>query len=148
MFSGMMVKALSFVLLFTATSQPDDEQELRDIQLRLARAWVEKDRATIEAILAPEWSVIQADGTVQRRGHILNAVFDTKVLEIEELNVSDIEVQQFGYVAVVRGRTVARGRMNGQPGRAQIRFTDVFVRRDGRWQAVASQATALAGPTK
>jgi hypothetical protein len=30
------------------------------------------------------------------------------------------------------------------PETIRLRFTDVFIRRDGRWQVVASQATRLA----
>ncbi len=124
-------------------AERSDERELRDIQQRLARGWIEKHPATIEAILAPEWTVIQADGTVHDRGEILDAVFVAKVFDIEDVNVSDVEVRLYGTTAVVRGVTVARGRINGQSVSAHIRFTDVFVKRDGRWQAVASQATAL-----
>ena len=50
----------------------------------------------------------------------------------------------FGDAAVVRGRTTVSARMNGAPVSARIRFTDVFIRRDGRWQAVASHASTLA----
>jgi hypothetical protein len=45
-----------------------DEKQLLMIQQQLARAWVERDRAFIERVLAPEWSVTQADGT---SGHAL-----------------------------------------------------------------------------
>jgi hypothetical protein len=34
-----------------------DEKQLLMIQQQLARAWVERDRAFIERVLAPEWSV-------------------------------------------------------------------------------------------
>lgn len=47
--------------------------------------------------------------------------------------------------AVVRGRTVAAGRFNGEPFHVRIRFTDVFIKRGGRWQAVASHASPLLG---
>jgi hypothetical protein len=57
--------------------------------------------------------------------------------------VDDITVRLYGTTAVVRGRTVADGMFEGKPVSARIRFTDVFVKRDGRWQAVASQATKL-----
>jgi hypothetical protein len=49
-----------------------DEQHLLTIQQQLARAWVEGDRAFIESILAPEWSVTQADGSVRSRLAVLH----------------------------------------------------------------------------
>jgi ketosteroid isomerase-like protein len=59
------------------------------------------------------------------------------------MTVDDVAVRVFGDAAVVTGRTVARG---NSPGAApvELRFTDVFVRQDGRWLAVASQGTPVA----
>jgi hypothetical protein len=49
----------------------DDEHQLRDIQPQLARAWVERDRAFIERVLAPEWSVTQANGSILSRATLV-----------------------------------------------------------------------------
>jgi ketosteroid isomerase-like protein len=49
-------------------------------------------------------------------------------------------VRAFGDAAVVTGRTTARA--GGQT--LILRFTDVFVRRDGKWLVVASHATRIA----
>jgi len=120
----------------------NDEQQLRDIQQRLARAWLQHDRAFIESVLAPEWSVTQPDGQVLTRATVLGTFFDG--LKLDTSNVDDVSVMLFGATAVVRGRTVASGTLNGSPVSARIRFTDVFMKRDGRWQAVASHASPLA----
>ena len=49
----------------------------------------------------------------------------------------------FGETAIVRGRTTASGTLNGAPVSARIRFTDVFIKRNGRWVAVASHASPV-----
>ena len=41
-----------------------DFQAIADIEQRLARAWVDRDRAAIDAILAADWSVIDSAGRV------------------------------------------------------------------------------------
>jgi ketosteroid isomerase-like protein len=58
--------------------------------------------------------------------------------------VDEVTVMLFGDAAVVRGRTFAAGMVNGSPVTARIRFTDVFIRRDAKWRAVASHASPLA----
>jgi hypothetical protein len=118
-----------------------DEQLLKDIEQRLARAWTQHDRAVIDSILAPEWTVTQADGTILNRGTVLGAFFDA--VEFDSNVIDDVTVALFGETAVVRGRTVANARMNGVPATARIRFTDVFIKRNGRWQVVASHASSL-----
>ena len=58
-----------------------------------------------------------------------------------------MRIQQFGDVAVVAfrlvGTTTAHG---GTPERAEYLNTGTFVKREGRWQAVAWQATRVAPP--
>jgi uncharacterized protein (TIGR02246 family) len=126
-----------------AVAQPtNDEQQLRDIQQRLARAWVQRDRASIESVLAPEWSVTQPDGQVLTRSEVLGTFFDS--VKIDRSVVDDVSVMLVGDTAVVRGRTVASGTLNGSPVNARIRFTDVFIKRDSKWRAVASHASPLA----
>jgi ketosteroid isomerase-like protein len=60
--------------------------------------------------------------------------------------VDDVTVRVFGDAAVVTGRTHGRGSYAGTPYDVTIRFTDVFIRRDNRWQAVVSHAS-LASPS-
>jgi ketosteroid isomerase-like protein len=122
----------------------DDERQLRDIQQQLARAWVEHDRAVIERILAPEWSVTQANGSLLSRAALLRTAFETEAFRVTSLVVDEVTVGLFGTTAVVRGRTVATGTDKGLTIDVQLRFTDVFLKRNGAWQAVASHASLIA----
>ena len=123
-------------------SASGDEGRLMQIQQDLARAWMQHDRAFVESILAPEWSVTQADGSILDRATVLGTFFDT--VSFDSSVVDDVTVMLFVDAAVVRGRTSVYARVNGTPVSARIRFTDVFIRRSGRWQAVASHASTLA----
>ena len=121
-----------------------DEKQLLMIQQQLARAWVERDRAFIERVLAPEWSVTQADGTIRSRAAVLHDAFIVRTVTVESMVVDDVMVTLLGDTAIVRGRTQATGVVGGQRGSARLRFTDTFIKRRGGWQAVASHATILA----
>ncbi len=81
----------------------EDEHRLHEIQQQLAGAWVARDRALIERILAPEWSVTQANGSILSRANVLQAAFDTDALRVTFLVVDDVTVRMFGTTAVVRG---------------------------------------------
>ena len=81
----------------------NDEQELRDIQQRLAKAWVQRDRAFIESVIAPEWSVTQPDGQVLTRETVLGSFFDG--VRLDSSVVHDVSVMLFGTTAVVSGRS-------------------------------------------
>jgi hypothetical protein len=120
-------------------------ETLIEMQRVLARAWLARDRATVEAIIAPEWRCTMPDGSVTNRAQVLAEVFEKKTHNIQGLEVTDVEARVFGDAAVVTGRTHGVGEFAGAAYDVVIRFTDTFVRRAGRWQAVASHASVLSG---
>jgi ketosteroid isomerase-like protein len=122
--------------------QPEqDRAALAQIQQDLAKAWVSGDRATIERIIAPEWRSTGPDGRSSDRASVLADVFEKRVHTIRRLEIDDVRVQVFGDAAVVTGRTHGTGDFAGRPYDVVIRFTDTFVRRANRWQAVASHSS-------
>jgi hypothetical protein len=121
----------------------DTERVLVEMQQTLATAWTTGDRATIERIIAPDWTAIGPTGEITTRSQLTSPVFDQHTQHIEALDIVDVIVRVFHEAAVVTGRTHVVGRFADMAYEARIRFTDFFVRRDGRWEAVASHATVL-----
>lgn len=126
-----------------AAQTPGTEAELAALEERLARAWVEKDRSFIEGLLAPDWSVTDAAGQVLTKDQVLTQTFASSERTIDTMAIDEVRVRLFGPMAVVTGRTRATGSYRGQTGSAVLRFTDVFVQREGRWQIVASHGSAV-----
>lgn len=124
-------------------SQSDLVEHLRDIEHRLAVAWVEGDRSVIEKVLADDWSVIDLTGRVLTRADVLEEAFATKDRKIVSMHIDDLSVRPFGEWAIVTGRTHATGEYQGEAAEVTLRFTDVFAYRAGNWQVVASQATLI-----
>jgi|SRR6185369_13544103 len=118
-------------------------ETLREIEERLAAAWVEGDRLFIEQILADDWSVTDLTGHVLTKAQVLQEVFGSENRQVVSMQIDDINVRPFGDWAIVTGRTNAAGEYQGEVAQVTLRFTDVFAYRDGRWQVVASQATLL-----
>lgn len=122
----------------------DDVAAIAEIEQRLAKAWVEVDRAFIETLLAPDWSVTDASGRVLNKQQVLKETFESEDRRIQEMSVDDVRVRTFGEMAVATGQTRATGSYQGEVASVVLRFTDVFVRRDGRWQVVASHGSNIA----
>ena len=121
----------------------DVAEHLRGIEERLAAAWIEGDRASIEQILADDWSVTDLTGRVLTKAEVLKEAFEAKERRIVSMKITDLRVRPFGDWAIVTGRTDAAGEYRGETAAVALRFTDVFAIRGGRWQAVASQATLI-----
>jgi uncharacterized protein DUF4440 len=113
------------------------------IEQQIATAWVNRDQATIDAILAPEWFVTDASGQVLTKQRVLDETFGSTDRRIDTMMIDDVVVRLYGPVAVATGRTEASGSYRGAPVSVVLRFTDVFVRRDGRWQVVASHGSLV-----
>jgi ketosteroid isomerase-like protein len=119
----------------------NDPTELQQIEQRLARAWVDGDRDAIDAIIADDWTVTDIAGTVRTKAAVFRDMFATHERPIKAMAIDDVDVRLFGSIAVVTGRTSATG---SDGTHVMLRFTDVFEKRDGRWQAVVSQGTPIA----
>ena len=48
-----------------------------------------------------------------------------------------------GDTAIVHGLWTEKSTLNGKDMSGQYRFTDTFIKRDGRWQAVGTFSTKL-----
>jgi ketosteroid isomerase-like protein len=123
---------------------PNDADLISDIEQQIANAWVNHDRAAIEAILAAEWSVTDSTGQVLTKEQVMQETFGSADRRIQAMVIDEVRVRTFGDTAVVTGRTRATGSYRGASSTVVLRFTDVFVRRDARWQVVASHGSAVA----
>ena len=124
-------------------TQESNTLKLNEIQQRLIQAWVSQDRETINAILADDWSVTDPAGRVLSKSQVMSEL-DSGERKLESGKIDDVKVRLFGEVAVVTGRTTATGSYQGNTVSVTLRFTDVFVNRNGQWLAVASHATLIA----
>ena len=121
--------------------------ELTRLEHRIVKAWIEGDRATVDSILASDWSVIDLTGSVVTKAEVMKE-FGSGERRIESGSVDDLKVRDLGNVAIVTGRSTLAGSYQGKSASVVQRFTDVFAKHEGRWQVVASQGTQVAQPAK
>jgi uncharacterized protein DUF4440 len=146
MMTAILLNSLLVIVVGGWRSAVDDKDqqrqvtELIEMQHQLARAVVSGDREGWSKFVDPDWRVTHVDGQVLTKAQVLDMVFGKKPGPLVENSADEIEVRLFGDAAVVTGRTTAQSR-DGV--RVVLRFSDFVVRRNGRWQIVASQATAL-----
>lgn len=136
-----MILELLFMLDIAQPKASAVVQELTQIEQRLASTWKQGDCAAWGAMVAPEWSVIHVTGEILTRAQVLEMCRKPPV-PLEAFTIDDVNVRVFGDAAVVTGRTTVTAG-GATPVTVKLRFTDVFIRRSGRWLAVASHATAL-----
>lgn len=131
----------------TIGSEPrqETEGEIRRLEDRINRAIVEGDVAFFDRILAEEFTHTSQSGKFRTRAEWMKGREQGKS-SYESFETEDAQVRIYADTAVVTGLSKAKWReADGQPRSGEYRFLRVWVRRDGRWQAVAFQSTAISG---
>jgi hypothetical protein len=129
------------------------EGEIIKLERQWAMATQQRDLDTLRRILADDLIMTLVDGTVgNKEGELKNAESGAVTVEAWELLEPKVTVLSADS-AFITGRGVlkkakykdpATGKMSDISG--QYRFTDVYVRRNGVWQAVASHTTQIENP--
>jgi hypothetical protein len=123
--------------------QPRDGSALLQLERTWAKALEANDGDAVGCLLADEFQDADVHGDLHNRGETLAHVAQRKRSH-NDLSEMEPHVQSdFAYVRGLDTVTDAQGKIV-----AKIRFTDIFVYRDGRWVAVAGQETLLSQPAK
>jgi len=135
---GMLV-ALSPVWAQTPSAV---EQELLKLESNWGDALLKNDTAALERIYADEYLFTDSEGVTWNKSQDL-ANTKSGASKITSFKLEDMKVHVYGEAAVVTGKTILKGTFQGKDISGQHRFTDVFVKRAGRWQCVATQSTLI-----
>jgi len=114
------------------------EQQLKQMESDWLNAIKNKDAATLKRIIAEDWAATDENGKVLNREPYLSQITSNPdVIQSDE--PYDMQVRVFGNTAVVTGGSKESGTRSGAAYTDTYRWTDVFVKRGGHWQAVVSQ---------
>ena len=120
------------------------EKELITVENAWKQAVVNRDAASLQRLYADEYLSTDQEGMVWDKAQDI-AIDTTGNSRLASYNLDGLKVQFYGDVAVVTGRNISKGTLFDHAAKGQSRFTDVFVKRDGRWQCVTSQVTPITG---
>lgn len=124
------------VMLAAAPMQDADSSALVKLEDDWARALVRRDTVTFQRLLAPGFVYSENDQTMTRED-VLRSVGsgpDTVTAAANE----DVKIHRFGTTALVTGWLVVRGRGAGGSFDRRYRYTDVWMKRGGRWQIIGA----------
>jgi ketosteroid isomerase-like protein len=118
------------------------EEELLNVEKEFAQAIVGNDLEGIARLVADEWIIIDPNGDIVDRTRFLE-VIKSGALTHDMMESEDLRVRIYGGSAVLTGLIRTEGKFMGEEFSTQERATDVFVKRDGRWQCVLTHLTRL-----
>jgi phage baseplate assembly protein W len=119
------------------------EDELRDIERRRLAALVEANIEVARSLHAEDYELITPGGGSLSREDYLGGVGSGDLHYLVFEPASEIRVRRNGPVAILRYQARIEMEMADRVDRDRFWHTDVYELRDGRWEAVWSQATRI-----
>jgi ketosteroid isomerase-like protein len=127
----------------TITAAPGSE-DVEAVIAQLERDWaaaiVAKDVAALERLLADDFGGTSANGQRYTKTEAIEDVKTGKYLA-ESIDLGGIAVRAFGDTAVVTFDQTEKSKFQGEECSGQYNFTDVWIKRNGEWRAVASHGS-------
>ena len=125
------------------------EAELMQLERDIGQANIRRDRAFFERVEAEEFIFTDSAGGITTKAEDVASLDKPPGdFRLVSYDLDDMKVSVYGNTAVVTGRTTTVSRGKDREITNRSRFTDVFVKRSGRWQIVAGHASRIREPQK
>ena len=142
---GLVLSATAQTKAETKAPSPSTSataDELKQIENDWVAAAKAKDADKLGEILADSWVGQGWDGKTADKA---KALADLKVPgnSLDSIEMGPMKVRVFGNTAVVTGSDTEKSMEKGKDTSGKYIWTDVFVKQNGKWRAVASQNTKV-----
>ena len=147
--SSKLFRVAAIVLVCAASaaygqSQPavsPSEQEVRKLERSWLDAYEKRDVAAMNAIVADDFTITFSDGSMQTKPQIIESL---KRPGGSKFSTENVQSRQYGDTVILIGLVVTEWMQNDKPMFDRSRYTDTYVKRNGRWQVVASHLSKVA----
>jgi ketosteroid isomerase-like protein len=118
-------------------------EALEQLEAEFHAASLKGDTAALERVWADEYTLTTPNGRVIGKAELL-AMLRSGALKYEVLEPEGLEISVYGDAAVVTGRVAVRAKVPGSFTNGHDRYLTVYVKRQGEWKQVATQAARIA----
>lgn len=141
----LAVAVRAFVLLpkpMPETGMASPEQTFRELEENWMTAVSQGDVEGQAAFETPDWTIVLPSGEMLTKAQAAE-MLKAGDYKLASFKIDELSVQVTGDTAVVKGLETEKSQYKGQDSSGQNRFTDVFVKQDGKWLVSVSQMTGV-----
>ena len=139
-----LLTLLCTCLTFIALAQKADVTSLKQAELSRFKVMVAKDRAGLEAVMHRDLVYFHSSGVADNKDSYIASIFSGKS-NYQSIDPVELVTRVYGKTGINTGIVnIVNLGADGKEAPLKLRFTDVFVFEDGRWQMVSWQSTKLA----
>jgi len=118
------------------------EQEILDLFQDWMNAEVKADMAFLDRFIAEDWVSTDPAGNVWTKAQFLSGR-ESGEGAVLSFALDNMKARIYGDAAVVTGRMTAKQTFRGQDISGQYQCTDMLIKKDGRWQCVATHLSLI-----
>ena len=123
------------------------EQELLKLEQQWGDALIKPDLTFLDRILAEDYLFTSPLGEVLTKTQMLAELKSGEDIVSSVVN-HEMKVRVYGDAAVVNGHSTYKEKVKGVDISGEYRWSDTWIKKDGRWQCVADHASRVAGKAK
>lgn len=142
----MLVLGLLVGVVTPAAAQQDGKAAaaaVKAAELKRFAATTGRDYDALATLLSDDLVYTHSSASVDSKASYLESLRSGRVV-YKEVTPSDLVVRMYGSTAVITGAAIIKTTSNGGEERtSNLRYTDVWVQQDGRWQMVSWQSTRV-----
>ena len=145
--------AIICTLMLAQTTQPQTqtkaEEEVRALERQWLDAYEKHDSQAMTKIVADDFIITFPNGTMQSKPQLLQMIANPNPTSAKmHFYTEDVKSRAYGDTVILMGRVVTEYERDGKKVKEQSRYTDTYVKRNGRWQVVASHLSNVEEPGK
>jgi len=141
----LLTLLLTAVVALGATGHaqsPDPAEAVKAAELRRFEATTQRDYQALAALLADDLVYTHSSAAVDSKASYLESLTSGRVT-YKTITPRNLKVRVYGDLAIINGEATMSVDANGEAINNTLRFTDVWVKRDGQWQMTAWQSTRM-----
>ncbi len=131
------------LLAGTVTLHADDYDELRRMDKELSVATWAGDPIWFQENLADDYVLITPNGTARTKRDVVSELA-TPGMKMNPFEPIEVQIRVYGDSAVINGRMLQRYTLGRIRYANDLRYTDVYVKKKGRWFLVSGHASTVA----
>jgi ketosteroid isomerase-like protein len=138
----LMLAAASMTFAQGGSKATGDETKIIALENLWNQMQISHDAEAMGQMLDASFVLTDYDGTIMSKGEFLASIKDMSVVLSTEVS-QDMRLFSHGDTVIVIGATHEAGTLKGKPFEHHGRFTDTWIRSDGRWICIASQLSMV-----
>src|SRR5215212_6550486 len=144
----MLIGALCGLSLAQQVQQPAlnrVEEDVRKLERQWLDAYEQNNPEAMDRIVADDFIITFPNGAMQTKPQLMAMIKAPRRTSEPRMrfHTEDVRSRAYGDTVILIGRVVTQYERDGKTVKQLSRYTDTYVRRNGRWQVVASHLSNI-----